>query len=128
MILLQCLMRWVAAATVLGSGAALAQQQQQQQQGESWERMGHMQLEGQFAGPMKDTAIQRWRDPQSGVLCYLYVPFMAQHSPPTATGYVQYGANTIGTISCVPPAAVERAPPARATVSKPSPAPKRAPE
>jgi hypothetical protein len=67
-----------------------------------WERMPHMQLEAEYAGPMKDTAIQRWRDPSSDVVCYLYIPFTTQHSAPTATGYVQYGANSIGNISCVP--------------------------
>ena len=61
-----------------------------------------MQLEAEYAGPMKDTAIQRWRDPSSDVVCYLYIPFTAQHSPPTATGYVQYGANSIGNMSCLP--------------------------
>jgi hypothetical protein len=61
-----------------------------------------MQLERQFAGPFQDTVIQRWRDPADGTICYLYVPITAEHSPPTASGYVQYGANTIGSISCFP--------------------------
>jgi len=88
------------------------QPQQQQQQPVTWERMPRMQLEAEYAGPMKDTTVQRWRDPTLNVVCYLYLPFTAQHSPPTATGYVQYGANTIGSISCLPiiPPAVASAP------------------
>ena len=83
-------------------GGLLAQREPQEQQPVTWERMPHMQLEAEYAGPMKDTTIQRWRDPGLNVVCYLYLPFTAQHSPPTATGYVQYGANTIGSISCLP--------------------------
>jgi hypothetical protein len=63
-----------------------------------------MQLERQFAGPLQDTVIQRWRDPVDGTICYIYLPITAPHSPPTAAGYVQYGANGIGSISCTAPA------------------------
>lgn len=59
-----------------------------------------MQLEGQFAGPLKDTIIQRWRDPSAGMICYVYLPVVVEHSKPTPTGFVQYGANGIGSISC----------------------------
>jgi hypothetical protein len=86
--------------------AASAQQpppQQQPPQG-AWAQLPHMQLERQFAGPLQDTIIQRWRDPVDGTVCYIYLPITAQHSPPTGSGYVQYGANTIGSISCVAPA------------------------
>lgn len=70
-----------------------------------------MQLERQFAGPLRDTLIQRWRDPVDGTICYVYLPILGAHSAPTASGYVEYGANTIGSISCsLAPAA---APPAR---------------
>jgi hypothetical protein len=61
-----------------------------------------MQLDRQFSGPLQDTIIQRWRDPVDGTICYIYLPITAQHSPPVATGFVQYGANTIGSISCAP--------------------------
>ena len=54
-------------------------------------------------GPLQDTVIQRWRDPADGTVCYIYLPITAPHSPPTGSGYVQYGANTIGSISCVAP-------------------------
>jgi hypothetical protein len=83
---------------------------QQQQKGVVWEQMPRMNLEQQYAGPLKDTAIQRWRDPQVGIICYVYTPFTAQHSPPTNSGYVQYGANTIGAISCLEPAPPPPAP------------------
>jgi hypothetical protein len=100
------------------------QQQQEQQQQVIWERMSRMQLEASYAGPLKDTVIQRWRDPTGEAVCYLYVPFTASHSPPTASGYVQYGPNTIGAISCVyaRPAAVAAAPKPQAPAApKPSP-------
>jgi hypothetical protein len=66
----------------------------------AWSQLPRMQLERQFAGPLQDTIIQRWRDPTDGSICYIYLPITAPHSPPAATGYVQYGANTIGSISC----------------------------
>jgi hypothetical protein len=71
------------------------------EQPSAWEKMPHMQLERQFAGPLQDTIVQRWRDPVDGTVCYIYLPISAAHSPPTASGFVQYGANTIGSISCV---------------------------
>lgn len=61
-----------------------------------------MRLEAQFRGPQQDTVIQRWRDPTTSAICYIYLPITVQHSARTPTGYVQYGANSIGTISCVP--------------------------
>jgi hypothetical protein len=66
-----------------------------------WSKLPRMQLERQFAGPLQDTIIQRWRDPADGTICYIYLPITAQHSAPTASGYVQYGPNIIGTISCL---------------------------
>jgi hypothetical protein len=66
-----------------------------------WSKLPRMQLERQFAGPLQDTIIQRWRDPADGTVCYIYLPITAQHSAPTASGYVQYGPNIIGTISCL---------------------------
>jgi hypothetical protein len=88
--------RWAAAATALASGATLAQQAQPP----TWDKMPRMQLEQQFAGPLQDTVIQRWRDPVVGTICYMYLPIVAAHTPPTATGFVQYGPNAIGSISC----------------------------
>ena len=76
------------------------QQQQQPQQPSEWAKLPRMQLERQFAGPLQDTIVQRWRDPADGTICYIYLPITAAHSAPTPNGYVQYGANTIGSISC----------------------------
>jgi hypothetical protein len=62
-----------------------------------------MVLEAQYQGPMQDTLVQRWRDPANGAICYIYLPVVVQHSPPTPAGFVQYGPNGIGSISCIPP-------------------------
>jgi hypothetical protein len=95
---------------VAGSGAALAQQvetappppvRQQIQPSAEWAKLPRMQLERQFAGPLQDTVIQRLRDPVDGTICYLYLPISAPHTPITATGFVQYGPNVIGTINCI---------------------------
>jgi hypothetical protein len=95
-------MRWFVVAACLLPLAARAQQQPQQPA--AWDQLPRMQLERQFAGPLQDTVIQRWRDPVDGTICYIYLPITAPHSPPTAAGYVQYGANGIGSISCTAPA------------------------
>ena len=117
---------WALAALVLLSAAAEAQQQPPQQQpppqqpppqqpSTTWAQLPRMQLERQFAGPLQDTIIQRWRDPVDGMICYVYLPITAQHSAPGQGGFVQYGANTIGSISCVAPtaSATTAAPPAQ---------------
>ncbi|MGJ4941733.1 hypothetical protein ACQR1W_14255 [Bradyrhizobium sp. HKCCYLS1011] len=77
-------------------------QVQPQQQSAQWATMPRMLLERQFAGPLQDTIVQRWRDPADGTVCYIYLPITAPHSPPTASGFVQYGGNMIGSISCMP--------------------------
>ena len=64
-------------------------------------QVGRMVLKAQFIGPLKDTVVQRWEDPNTGNTCYIYLPVVVQHSPPTPTGFVQYGANGIGSISCI---------------------------
>jgi hypothetical protein len=99
--------RWPLAALCLIPTTAAAQQPQQQpqQQQATWAQLPRMQLERQFAGPLQDTIIQRWRDPVDGMVCYIYLPITAQHSPPSPAGFVQYGANIIGSISCVAPTA-----------------------
>jgi hypothetical protein len=138
---------WGLAALCLFALPAAAQQQQvpQQppqpapQQAPTWAQMPRMQLERQFAGPLQDTIIQRWRDPVDGMICYIYLPITASHTPPTQSGYVQYGANTIGSISCVtpgeshnpaaapPPAAQRKTAPPRAAHPQPAPLPPPAP-
>jgi hypothetical protein len=84
-------------------------QQFQSQQSTQWATMPRMLLERQFAGPLQDTIVQRWRDPSDGTICYIYLPITAPHSPPTASGFVQYGGSTIGSISCMPAPAVHAA-------------------
>jgi len=100
--------RWALAALCLCPAASVAQQPEQQtapqQQPPTWAQLPRMQLERQFAGPLQDTIIQRWRDPVDGTICYIYLPITAQHSPPGQSGFVQYGANIIGSISCAAPA------------------------
>src|SRR5215470_19698087 len=101
------LIAWLLAAFCWAPTAAAAQQQEQpqpaqpQEQTDAWAQLPRMQLERQFAGPLQDTIVQRWRDPADGTICYIYLPITAAHTPPTASGYVQYGANTIGSISCL---------------------------
>ena len=85
----------IAAVALLAPLPAAAQQTE-------WAKLPKLQLERLFAGPLQDTIIQRWRDPVDGMLCYIYLPITAAHTPPTPTGYVQYGANTIGSVSCMP--------------------------
>lgn len=65
--------------------------------------IGHWQLEEQFEGPLKDTVVQRWRDPATNAICYIYLPVIVQHAPPLQNGMVHYASNAIGTISCLPP-------------------------
>jgi hypothetical protein len=50
-----------------------------------------------------------------GTVCYIYLPISAPHSAPQANGYVQYGSNTIGSLSCAPPSR----PPAAAPAQRP---------
>jgi hypothetical protein len=108
------LLRLAAAAALLFPLAVAAQQPQQQPS--EWAKLPHLQLERQFAGPLQDTIVQRWRDPVDGTICYIYLPITAAHSAPTPAGYVQYGANTIGSISCLAPpepASAAKRPPGR---------------
>jgi hypothetical protein len=52
----------------------------------------------------------RARSPQFKVIRYIYLPILATHSPPSARGYVQYGAGTMGSISCIAAPGVRCAP------------------
>ena len=123
--------RWIVGTLVCAvAGPAAAQQQQQApapvqqpapaaQPNSTWDTLPRMQLERQFAGPLRDTVVQRWRDPADGTVCYIYLPISAQHSPPTAAGFVSYGSNSIGSISCMPgPARRAPAPTGDPTKSK----------
>jgi hypothetical protein len=73
---------------------------------QEWSNLPTMLLEKMYRGPLRDTVIQRWRDPIDGSVCYLYIPISAPLLPPTAGGYVQYGPNQIGSISCIHPTQV----------------------
>jgi len=64
---------------------------------------GAMKLEAQYAGPFQGTLIQRWRDPIDGRVCYLYIPVIAKHGPADQNGLLDYGPNSIGSISCTGP-------------------------
>ena len=86
-------------AAPAGSGPAPAARQE-------WSELPTMLLEKMYRGPLRDTVIQRWRDPIDGSVCYLYIPISAPLLPPTAEGYMQYGANQIGGISCIHPTQV----------------------
>jgi hypothetical protein len=114
-----CLLPWPAAAQ------QPSPPQQQRQRPSQWEQLPRLQLERQYAGPLRDTIVQRWRDPADGVICYIYLPISAPHSPPAQQVFVQYGANTIGSISCLAPvAAAASTPPARSstpTIYPPAP-------
>lgn len=68
-----------------------------------------MELQGQFAGPLQGTVIQRWRDPVDGTICYIYSPMVVHHNPAPA-GNVEYGSNTVGSISCIHDPSVKERP------------------
>lgn len=70
--------------------------------------LARMALEANYAGPLADTIIQRWRDPVDGTICYLYLPISVPHGSPLEDGMVRYGANPVGSISCVAPQAAAR--------------------
>jgi len=117
--------RWIVVAAIGLSFPAAAQQPPAgaPTPASEWEKLPRMTLETVFAGPLRDTIIQRLRDPIDGMVCYLYMPVTAIHSTPMPSGFVQYGPNAIGSISCV-----LGAPPAAAAQAKqpPRPAPKQA--
>jgi hypothetical protein len=71
-----------------------------QNQGQQPPQFPRMELQAQFAGPLAGTVIQRWRDPVDGTICYIYLPMVVHHKA-APSGYVEYGANGIGSISCI---------------------------
>jgi len=64
-----------------------------------------MLLERVYRGPLKDTVIERLRDPLDGTVCYIYTPISVPNAAPSG-GYTQYGGNMIGNISCIKPAEI----------------------
>ena len=107
--------KWSACVAGLALSSSLAHAQPV-----DWAKMPTMQLERQFGGPLKDTVIQRLRDPADGTVCMVYLPINAPHSPQQTSGYVQYGSATIGSISCF--AGPAPAPAMAAARPKPAPA------
>ena len=86
--------------------AAPMQMQQQSAPPEpQWDSFPTMLLEKIYRGPLKDTVIQRWRDPVDGSVCYIYLPISVPLLP-GAQGYAQYGGSGIGNISCIHPSEV----------------------
>jgi hypothetical protein len=93
--------------------------------GAVWGNFPVMLLEKVYRGPLRDTIIQRWRDPTDGSVCFLYIPISTPLLPQPAEGYMQYGPNQIGSISCIHPTQVLQlwqgggtAPPVPAPVSR----------
>ena len=62
----------------------------------------NLKLEKNFPGPFRDTIIQRWVDQKNGVVCYLYIPVVAEPSKVATEKTLRvYGPNYIGSISCL---------------------------
>ncbi|MFC0243724.1 hypothetical protein [Rhodopseudomonas telluris] len=85
----------------------------------AWGNLPKLVLERQFAGPLQDTIVQRWRDPVDNSVCYIYLPISVPHSPTTSSGFVQYGGNSIGSISCLPGSAPRPSAPGAGQTRKP---------
>lgn len=86
-----------------------------------WQELQPMLVERVFRGPLRDTVIQRLRDPVDGTTCFLYLPMSAAVA---AQGqFLVYGPNTIGSVSCFAPGQVIQlqVPPPAAAASPPAP-------
>jgi hypothetical protein len=90
---------------LLGSDGDTANSVSQSQDQQQPPQFPHMELQAQYAGPLAGTVVQRWRDPVDGTICYIYLPMVVHHKP-APSGYMEYGANNIGSISCIREAAV----------------------
>jgi hypothetical protein len=88
--------------------------------GPTWSSLPSMQIEAYYRAPLADTMIQRLRDPIDGSVCFLYVPIEAQHSRRGASGYISYGSNSIGSLSCFPNPDSVRSPPLAVAAPRPS--------
>jgi hypothetical protein len=99
------------------------QAQAQQPGTQGWDALPLMNLEQVYRGPLRDTVIQRWRDPMNSIICYIYLPIsapLAASQPGSA--FVQYGPNTIGSISCMNPTQLVQLAPTQQQAA-PAPAP-----
>jgi hypothetical protein len=74
--------------------------------GSEWNSFPTMLLEKVYRAPLRDTVVQRWRDPIDGSVCFLYIPISTPMLPQPAEGFMQYGPNQIGSISCIHPTQV----------------------
>jgi hypothetical protein len=74
--------------------------------GSEWSNFPTMLLEKVYRAPLRDTVVQRWRDPIDGSVCFLYIPISTPMLPQPADGFMQYGPNQIGSISCIHPTEV----------------------
>lgn len=81
-----------------GSGF-LRKSDEPQQAPPQFARMG---LQAQYAGPLEGTVIQRWQDPVDGTICYIYLPMVVHHEA-APSGYMDYGSNSVGALSCLRP-------------------------
>lgn len=116
---------WTGAAVAQSSGGGgAAPQPEMQQSGQAaavapssqWEGLRPLVVERVFRGPLRDTVVQRLRDPVDGSTCFIYLPMSAAVA---AQGqFLVYGPNAIGSISCFGPAHViqlQQLPPAAPT-------------
>ncbi len=95
--------------------------QAQQPAAQGWESFPTMILEQIYRGPLRDTVIQRWRDPVNSTICYLYLPISTPlvASQP-GSNFVQYGPNNIGGISCINPTQLVQIAPAPQAAPEPA--------
>jgi hypothetical protein len=102
--MLHSLRLMVLAGSLALSALPVTHAKAQQAPAQNWEGFPMMILEQVFRGPLRDTVIQRWRDPVNSSICYMYLPISAPlvASQP-GSNFVQYGPNIIGSISCVNP-------------------------
>ncbi|HEV7455729.1 MAG TPA: hypothetical protein VGN96_03055 [Roseococcus sp.] len=106
---------WMAAALLAGPAFAQAPAsppapaagqaaQPAQAPSNQWQELTPMVVERVFRGPLRDTLVQRLRDPVDGATCFIFLPMSAGV---TGQGqFLVYGPNTIGSISCFAPAQV----------------------
>ncbi len=120
---MSCLWKFFLAGSLVLPVFSFNQAQAQQQGAQGWDALPLMNLEQVYRGPLRDTVIQRWRDPVNSIICYIYLPISAPlaASQPGST-FVQYGPNTIGSISCMNPTQLVQLAPTQQQAA-PAPAP-----
>ena len=102
--MLHSLRLMVLAGSLALSALPFSHAKAQQAPAQTWEGFPMVILEQVFRGPLRDTVIQRWRDPVNSIICYMYLPISAPLvAAQPGSNFVQYGPNIIGSISCVNP-------------------------